>query len=41
MDTLKQEALKTAIVLAVLSPAIVAGCYWLSTGRSILSLLGW
>lgn len=39
--TLKDEMLKTLFTLTILSPALVAGGYWLVTGRSILSLLGW
>lgn len=41
LDTLKAEALTALVTLAILSPVIVAGGYWLVTGRSILSLLGW
>lgn len=39
--TLKDEALKTLLTLAILSPVLVAGGYWLATGKSVLSLFGW
>ena len=40
LETLKDEAARTLLTLAILSPALVAGGYWLVTGRSILSLFG-